>query len=349
MRYNLIKVVAIIIAGIFWVSCSHDNLVEPGSEWVCFESGNVVNSRTVINSISDMKIEGNSFGVFGDYYKTDIARQLRVFDNEKVTYGEGSWSYDVLKMWSVGMSYNFRAIYPYCDMSNASPLYSASCSFGTTHSYQVLNFTVDPVVENQVDLMVSDVVSRGPIKALDQPDNQREIVSFTFSHILSNVNLRIYKAPGIDYDMKLLTVRLVGMYNSGSCYNGVWHTAGELDSESGYYRAFDINEGYLVQKSAANGSDGMIWENGLLLVPQNVTSDMHLVVDFQITKEVEGSTTKRVYNKRTILNLPTTNSWSSGTKINYTAEITSDETIIFDAPTVTPWIQSLSGGMIIIK
>ena len=105
----------------------------------------------------------------------------------------------------------------------------------------------------------------------------------------------------------------------------------------------------MVQRADAVNGEGIVFGAGLLLIPQSVTDKMSLVVDFQITKEVEGGSGTRVYNKRAILMLPNTKNWVSNSKITYVAEITSDDNIIFDSPIVTPWIQSQSGGVVIIK
>ena len=351
MSQNRVKFVLLSLLGLpLLLSCSHNTtVITPGSRTVQFGTDVVNSSRSVLNSVADMQVEGSSFGVFGSYYEGDKEIQTTVFNNEKVLYSGGSWSYSDARMWVLGKTYSFRAIYPYNNPESLTPLYKPTFIFGETNSYQITNFAVNPDVENQVDLLISDPITRGPILGMDEVNNGRDVVNFTFNHLLSNVNVILYKATGAEYDMKLLAVRLLGMYNAGSCINGVWSTLGDIDITDGYYKSYSVDEGHLVQRDDAVNGEGIVFGAGLLLIPQSVTDKMSLVVDFQITKEVEGGSGTRVYNKRAVLMLPNTKNWVSNSKITYVAEITSDDNIIFDSPIVTPWIQSQSGGVVIIK
>ena len=295
-----------------------------------------VQSKGIMTTAA-METEGNAFGVVGRFaYGSTYMNPVTLFDNRKVSYSGGAWQYERPESWNSGCIYRFRAYFPHGTHEVVDDLNT---------SYRINNFTVSDQVEQQVDLLVSEaveVVTPNNLYALSEPMG---LVKFSFSHLLCNIHICLKKTSDNPETIQLTRVQLSGMMAAGSYTaahagvvgDGTW-TPDERSSLV-CSRDFSTAEGVL----PANGDPLSVWSDGLLLIPQEVGSIV-------VTLYFKVSHGEDVVMKSATLSLPTTEAWSCGKVITYTATIEkTNHDITFKTPVVEPWGTSQVAGTVIIK
>lgn len=302
--------------------------------YMCFDCHGISDTKAVINSASDINVDGAMIGVSGGYSNVeDFLLPTKVFDNRVVTFASATgWTYENPEMWRSGYYYRFRAVYPY--ISNVSD--------DLTSTMTIPEFVVNADVDNQQDLLVSEIETKETVS--QYPMDGEETIGFVFNHLLTNVNFSFVKASSnSDVSVKLQDIILYRVKDRGACtltsedggssWTTIWSTE---DDQNFFMKSYGEDDGFLSTEEMTS-----VWDDGLLLIPQDV-SNIGLYVGFNV---IDNGV---VIPKSAYISIPD-DVWVTNTKVNYIATITLDYDIKFSKPEVEKWGSGEIGGVIIIK
>lgn len=275
---------------------------------------------------------GDAFAVWGWYTPEDASSQ--VFDATKVSTQDGAtWSYDDLKYWKSGKTYDFYALYPATD---ALPATAA----GYTSDGRLSVGEFDAV--QQVDLMAA--------AATGMNGSSPAVVQFAFTHLLSRVQVvgKINESSlGIEgFTPRVYAVRIYGVPRMGT----LSLAAADLTASGAVRNAWtgsDPTTAAVPLAAFSSDAGAGVSSDGVLLLDA-------LSIPLQLTQEafveVEYSTDSAGANRKTtavqLTALPVT-IWEAGRQYRYTFSISDEGRILFDIPAVNPWSEAV-GGIIIV-
>ena len=220
--------------------------------------------------------------------------------NQKATSQNDTepFTYEPLKYWpnDENSKLSFIAYFPYCNgeaddgtnediaSTGVEPLLANNAT-----GLPTFNFTVEDNVDDQVDFLVSEVVANMP-KSRDtegdpgQPFNDLTIhdrVPFLFKHMTAKVEFRIVADPEIRKDIvkfQLTTLNVSNLYKDGTLTPVYNPSTGETTCTwSGQTTKQDY--------------DFKTYEPQLLL-PQTISNDVKLSLEYEITFKSDGTTYK---------------------------------------------------------
>lgn len=217
------------MAALTLVSCSSEDLDSfsdnsSKNEAISFDgylgrSAVAVNgSRGSVETVDQLKTDG--FGVFGNYSEdnegTNTAYGANWFNNVKVTCPSSAWTYSPLRFWATKGHIDFLAYAPY-DSKYADKV---------SNDNQKLDFTVNPTIKDQIDLLYAKAVGQTK-QTISSPENKNK-VKFQFNHALSKLGYKV-KLSG-DYSsnatFKLTKITLAGSPDGAT---GAFYTSGKID------------------------------------------------------------------------------------------------------------------------
>lgn len=303
-------------------------------DYMSFDCYGISDTKTVVNTASDINVDGSEIGVSGGYSNVvDFLLPTKVFDNRVVTYTTATgWTYDNPEMWRSGYYYRFRAICPYIP----------NVSDDLTTTMIIQEFVVNADVDNQQDLLVSEIETKETVS--QYPMDGEETIGFVFNHLLTNVNFSFVKASSnSDVSVKLQDIILYRVKDRGACtltsedggssWTTIWSTE---DDQNFFMKSYGEDDGFLSTEEMTS-----VWDDGLLLIPQDV-SNIGLYVGFNV---IDNGV---VIPKSAYINIPD-DAWETNTKVNYIATITLDYDIKFSKPQVEEWGSGEIGGVIIVN
>ena len=338
------------MAALTLVSCSSDDLdsVSDNSsknEAISFDgylgrSAVAVNgSRGSVLEIADLQKSKDGFGVFGNYSSTEFTEGTpaygnNLFKNQQVTYDttKSKWTYSPLRFWPTQGHIDFLAYAPY-DSKYADIVMKDN---------QKLTFRVDPVIENQKDLLYANAVGQTK-ESISSTGNK---VKFQFAHALSKLGYKV-KLSG-DYSsnatFNLTKITLAGspdgttkaFYTSGKIDLSKTNTASDLWSE---YATARQNFDWFSGTSTVTGTDLKHPDDNrvenkdyLFVIPQKFktgTDKLYVIVTYTITykNDTQNPITNTVYKQLS-------NDFEPGKA--YMINLTLGRPIEFDAD-VTDW------------
>lgn len=336
------------MAALTLVSCSSDDLNSLSDnsskneaisfDGYCGRSAVAVNgSRGSVVDIKALQASTEGFGVFGNY--SSIADGTPVygnslFNNQQVTYDKtkSKWTYSPLRFWPTQGHIDFLAYAPYDRQYDNI----------VTKDNQKLTFRVDPVIENQKDLLYANAVGQ----TKDNISGKGNKVNFQFAHALSKLGYKV-KLSG-DYSsnatFNLTKITLAGspdgatkaFYTSGKIDLSKTNTASDLWSE---YATDKQNFDWFSGSSTVTGTDlkhpnenRVENEDYLFVIPQKFktgTDKLYVIVTYTITykNDTQNPITNTVYKQLS-------NDFEPGKA--YMINLTLGLPIEFDA-TVTDW------------
>lgn len=337
------------MAALTLVSCSSDDLNSLSDnsskneaisfDGYCGRSAVAVNgSRGSVVDIQALQESTEGFGVFGNNYSSTAegtpAYGNSLFKNQQVTYDKtkSKWTYSPLRFWPTQGHIDFFAYAPY-DSKYADIVMKDN---------QKLTFRVDPVIENQKDLLYANAVGQTK-ESISSTGNK---VKFQFAHALSKLGYKV-KLSG-DYSsnatFNLTKITLAGspdgatkaFYTSGKIDLSKTNTALDLWSE---YAADRQNFDWFSGSSTVTGTalkhpdDNRVEnEDYLFVIPQKFktgTDKLYVIVTYTITykNDIQNPITNTVYKQLS-------NDFEPGKA--YMINLTLGLPIEFDA-TVTDW------------
>lgn len=278
-------------------------------------------TRAAVTSLG----EGDSFAVWARESSDGTSQQI--LTQEEVHCSNGTWSYNNLRYWKLGKTYDFYALYPH-DTPNAGLQNSLS---GETPQIIVTNFDT----RNAVDLMTAE---HAGILYTGNPSP----VIFTFRHLLSQVEIigRIDPAlTAAGVSVRLVSASFHGMPATGSCTIspgtfGTWNLGPATTAASPFVSSEEL----------ALSETGTSVFNEMLTFPQPVSDVLQLDLVYEYT---DANYTVNRFSKSIRLADAGITEWQPSTGYRYTFTI-GNEYILFEKPDVLPW-RSASGGIITVE
>lgn len=342
--FMVLSAAALVFAGCAQTESLNDNeqpiaftkvYVEKGTKAITTGAYDTDNFETV----------GNTFGVFG-YKQTSTQTDALLFDDVKVEYTSGltpstggyeaakDWKYSPLKYWDKSATaYNFYAYAPHeGDFTGTVTLASQS-----ENAFAITGFKQATTVANMVDLM-TDLTSKKNLTgtAIGQND-----VAFTFSHILSNINVKMAVTQTLKDDETDNPVTIVSLtlgaikmdgdyaYNTGA-YK--WTLAGTPTTQT--FAATQTAGNVFASKALTTTYSDVPAMKDMLFIPQTIDAGYVFVLQYKIGNEVFDKTIKLSDFKNT--SSASLATWAPGTMYNYQILI-GPNPILFDVEDVADW------------
>ena len=233
--------------------------------------------------------DGRSIGVYAYYHQnsnwlSDTSTQPDFMTNQQATHNKlaDAYIYSPLKYWPNTPSdkLSFIGYYPYTD--GAASGETSKTSTGITNITLVegddgrvlptFDFTVKDAEADQVDFLVSDLLVNQTKPAI------HESIRLLFKHATSKISFRIVIADDIKADVATFTVNSIGLTNI--------YTKGTLTP------SYDGSETLLTWEkdtdSPTKNYTGTA-DKSFLLLPQTLTNDAQLTLDYSITFKSGGT------------------------------------------------------------
>ena len=251
------------------------------------------------------------------------------------TDGSGACTYSPARYWKSNNIYRFRAV---------SPTAPAQLSYTDALDGNALisDFTVNASAAAQKDLMLSDIAE----VAIGSPIGTPAPVGLLFHHLLCKVKVQIIEdtskpagTPGSDV-FTVTGVKLTGMPDKGT-YTGT-STSGTWSTISSSALSC-INNTVHEAPGSFNDASADIWPDGLKLIPQTITNEVSLVLDYKVAHGSDAPSTKSV-----VIPIPPI-TWEAGKVYTYQLKLDEDMFIYFGNITVDTWGSTQSSGSVIIK
>ncbi len=323
------------VAALTLVSCSSDDLNSLSdnsskNEAISFD-GYLGRSAVAVNGTRGSVLEKKQlqeseegFGVFGNYKNAEgLEFGSNWFDNVQVKYSskDTKWTYSPVQYWLPQGHIDFLAYAPYDSKYNKK----------VTNDNQKLEFTVDPDIKKQKDLLWANSKNQ---KKTNNP------VTFNFNHALAKIGYTVKTNVVGTTTITLNKITLAGSTTDPAA--GAFYTKGTIDlsktngasdlwtNQQGEQKFtwFDGSQS-LTSTSTFNNSE----TDYLFVIPQNFSTEtdkLYVIVDYTITYNTgaEATMTNQVSKS-----LPYNFKQGKAYMINLTVGLTP---IQFEAE-VTPW------------
>lgn len=345
------KTLFFLAAAALVASCtSNEKIGDNESGVIGFTKSYVENSTKAINkgayTTANFETVGNTFGVFG-YKTTATQTNAQVFNDKEVEYRDGQtatyydgatdWVYDGLVYWDkAATKYSFFAYAPHQDDFNGK----VSLASGDATTFKIADFKQATSQADMIDLM-KDMASQKEVTGANIGSND---VSFTFGHILSNINVVMsitepLKNDETDNPVSVISV-VLGKISMDGDYEYVaasgdyaW-TLAATPTQADF--AGEQTNGYVFAEKVLTNTEAksVAKLTDLLFVPQTVVEDYIIKVQYKIAEQIYDAEVKLSDFKDSSNNeLPT---WVPGYKYTYHIVI-GPKPILFDLTGVTDW------------
>lgn len=334
------KILLVILAVAIFVSCDRNTHILP----------DVDGTITFGDVTTRADVAFTEFGVWGTYHNAYSLNNgyKSLFNNTKVYFENGGWTYDNKAFWPLSSYVYFVAVAPY-DAEN--PVITENVI--NEDGVNVVYYTVDIEAPDTADF---DLLYATKFVNTTSPefDNTKR-VELLFRHFMTKVNFKIAQdfSKNTDDDFLVTKFTVSGIKKSASYlylpyYDEDTGTASQL-KEATYGNekcVFEQTFDEPINLRTLGGNFYPIFDDGLLLIPQDVASqDIKITVDY-IYKMKDSDTEEPRFIETY---LPVTDLWQSGNSISYAMKVSETHNISFLAPTVEPWGAPQNGGTIIIK
>ena len=299
------------MAGASLAAISCTKTTAPGTE--VSPEGAITFSGVDTKAAVDTPDDISSFSVWGWYSDgTAGTDAINVFNADKVSKIADGWTYDGLRYWLSGKTYDFYAVYP--DAEALTEMKAADkIAYNSSGELTITNF--DATYGH--DLMTAS--------RTDMSGDNPQTVDFTFRHELALVSF-VGQSEGSNAwieSIELSGVKIKGNYNSSS--NPSWSVSDDYTFKR---ESFDL----------PSVSTDIFGE--LIVIPQSLGNDYKLTVQYEY-QGVAG--TEQI---KEIILPDSVTQWEAGKSYRYTFTIVGDY-ILFSTPEVNAWSEA-SGGIIIV-
>ena len=334
------------MAALTLVSCSSDDLNSLSdnsskNEAISFD-GYLGRSAVAVNGSRGSELDKTAlqglteggFGVFGNYSEEGTADGYgkNWFDNQKVTFASGAWTYEPLKYWLPQGHIDFLAYAPYDSQYDNNQV---------SKDNQKLDFTVNSSIKDQKDLLWANATNK---------TKADKTVTFNFNHALAKIGYTVKtNVVGTGTTITLKKITLAGstaagpakaFYTKGtidlSKPNGrdLWTTPNPAEKQN-----FEWYKGttYTVTTSASHPDDNREKDKDyLFVIPQNFESghdDLYVIVEYTINYNIGKPSTFKTMDYTVYSKIAKNFEQGKAYMINLTIGLTPIE---FNAE-VTPW------------
>ncbi len=278
-------------------------------------------TRSAVTSLGD----GDSFAVWARE-SIDGTSQL-ILAQEEVHCSGNIWSYDNIRYWKSGATYDFYALYPH----NTANVTLQNSVEGETPQITITGFDA----RNAVDLMTAEQTG------FVYPGSSYSVV-FDFRHLLSKVEIVGRIDPALEeagVSARIISATLYGMAATGS--NTI---------DAGGYGSWTFSETstsgnpFSTCGTIALSSTGVTLFGEMLPFPQTITQEFVLEIEYEY---IDAHYTQNRFSKTFLLADAGLTQWEPAKGYRYTFTVGNDY-ILFEKPEVIPW-KSASGGIVTVE
>lgn len=191
-------------AAAMMASCSNDETVEMAQQKaISFSNAFVNNGTRSVDDPSFTTLTLKDFAVYG------FTQKGQIFDGVKVSKGgtaSTGWSYDNVQYWVPGNTYTFGAIAPYSVAAKVSDVTLPESATKVEMKVAFTNTDADQV----------DLLHAAPTQITGVTASYTTPVSMTFNHQLSKVKFSFENVVGVDYNVKVINVKITDAYKEGT-------------------------------------------------------------------------------------------------------------------------------------
>lgn len=313
---NLLKILPLICLS---MACSNDIGESPNGQKTIGFSAKMENTRAVAEK-SD--VEANGFSVWGGFSGNEY-----LFNGRKVTYTATNWVCEgPTEVWTLNNLYSFLAIYP---VQNADRVTASTTDSKVHHqfSYRVRS-------NAETDLLIAT-------RQLTFAESRNGSVDLTFSHALSNINIKVQKNSANSNDNVVVQQISIKNINRSAVYNT------EFSKWENYQGVFDFAGSVNVALSVDDLGNPEMTEviSGLCFLPQVINANS---VQLSITYSIEADGSIDFYTADAYI--PETE-WKKGMVYTYNLTLGAKKNdILFGVPEVQDWNRTEEvGGSIMIQ
>lgn len=288
-------------------SCSKVEPIEPG-----YKSAIGFGKSFVDNSTKAAQLGALDKDALKDFAVWANESDAAILTNEKVFLNSGKWGYTNTRFWHPGNSYAFYAIAPYeaatVDTANNVP---------TKITYTLANGDIS----SQVDLLYAAATATTP----DPLTSPMDTVKFTFNHLLSKVQFSFTNGhvAGSNYYVKINNVTIKAKNKSTLTIGGNWAVAGDADTATLNFATFNRNAAFAPQATGVSDVQSLLIPNTDVAIAGTATIYVGNEVQLVETRPFEATIPAATFK--------------SGYFYNITADITSENAIIFSVDDVEEW------------
>lgn len=313
---NFLKILPLICLS---MACSNDIGESPNGQKTIGFGAKMENTRAVAG-LPD--VQANGFSVWGGYSANE-----HLFDGRKVTYTAPNWVCEgPAEVWTLNNLYSFLAIYP---VQNADRVTASTTDSKVHHqfSYRVRS-------NAETDLLIAT-------RQLTFAESRNGSVDLTFSHALSNINIKVQKHSANSEDNVVVQQISIKNINRSAVYNT------EFSKWENYQGVFDFAGSVNVALSVDDLGNPEMTEviSGLCFLPQVINANS---VQLSITYSIEADGSIDFYTADAYI--PETE-WKKGMVYTYNLTLGAKKNdILFGVPEVQDWNRTEQvGGSIMIQ
>ena len=333
------KLFLLAVSVALFAACSEKAQINESPEIpIDFTKSYVEKGTKALYTTSNFAATGNTMGVFG--WKKNSSTYTKIFDDQEVNYNEDAandWGYKPKKYWDRNAdNYIFYAYAPHSD--DFTGTVTAPTQTSAT-SFAINDFIQATVVADQIDLLV-DLTSQINNTNNKSTDTPKPEVSFTFSHILSQVNFVMsvsstLKGDETDNPVEVQSVTLKNVNTKGTySYNSGWKWSSQATpvNFSATTKASGDKTVVFASKELGTTAANIPGLKEMLLIPGSVSS-YTVTVNFTIGTEPYERTINLTDFKSNNTSL---SEWAIGNNYIYHLTIGPDP-IEFASPTINDW------------
>ena len=294
-----------------------------------------VKSKSLINNAEDLQSCEISILAKATVGSNDYS----VFNNDRLYYADGCWTYGTAKYWFPGAKYNFAAFAPFAsDDAGTNKLSNGTVSFSNTDGDPVLT-----IEDYDTGSTCSDARSEDLLVAHYVRDNTSakdySAVPLAFEHILSCITFSIRNTTNQDIT-KVSAIALNGLQykcdinlTTSAVTVAAKNDRGSIGSRD---RVSDAGGNPFLPKGMAETAYKPLFDCEVLtLLPQSLYGQDGMTLTFKVhygDYDVDG----KGYSLN-LGNVESIRDWKAGRKYDYSMSITSTD-ILFQVVEV-PWIE----------
>lgn len=313
------KILFAAVAALAIVGCTQNEEFDKAGEKAEINFKSVVgkNTRAVEMDLPGLKTVG--FNVYA--YNTGAAiagtgaLDNPIMQNSKITWATNVWTGDKTYYWP---STDYVQFFAYASKT------ATSLTAADTDKYPtIVDYTVPAEAASQEDLLVA--------KATDLTKAKSTIVSFTFSHALTQVNFSIKPKVADDFTYVVTGISLekIGSVATYS-YDSGWT---EPKTPISYACALSATE---TNNSVTSGKTTALGREPLMLLPQTLGDEAQIVIKYKVL-DSKGKEYYATADDGKVISIKG-ETWAANKKMRYTLVLTNDATpISWDVTSVDEW------------
>lgn len=296
-----------------------------------------------VTRADDSALEDKRFGVWA-FINNSVQTNFAYMENVKVTKEGDAWVYSPAKYWIDDTRFSFVATYPY---DEDGTIYTIDPSTGAVQ----LTLSNTPSAQDYL-------VALNTIDTSDTGFNPSAAVDLNFRHLLSNVNLNIWR-DGVKHQNDQMRIKRVILSNirKAGTYSSVtekWAPTNEklaLEYTNNTFADSDNIDGAIIKSDGSietHGATGVEAFSNKMLLPQTIDASNSVSLKIEYELKRQNAADWESAELETILPSIT---WNVGQRYTYNVVLSSvtDITVYYIQTKVDPWGTPQVGGTVIIK